>query len=100
MTLRSKVDQLEKAIIGKSELSPSELWNPFVGWTEKEISQYDLCGTKPDGKGLAPFSALINQKIDEKFLYFKGLDKQQICECLVHFALTGTWLEQANLDEN
>lgn len=102
MTLRGKVDRIEKAIIssgGKCELSYDELWRPFEGWTGKEIDQYLIDGSKPEGKGLASFSALINQKIDEKFLYFKGLTKQQICECMVHYALTGIWLERANFDE-
>ena len=72
-SLKCKILQLERSIIGKRKLSPSELWWPFEGWIGKEIDQYLINGSKPEGKRLAPFSALIYQKIDEKFLYFKGL---------------------------
>ncbi len=102
MTLRSKVERIEKAIIssgGKCELSYDELWRPFEGWTEKEIDRYFLTGEVPKGKVKAPIPERTKKKIDEKFPYFRGLTKNQISECIVHFALTGIWLERANFDK-
>jgi len=55
MSLKSRVDQLEKQIVTSEDYS-KEWERAFDGWTIEELAHYALTGEKPEGKEVGPIS--------------------------------------------
>jgi hypothetical protein len=81
MTLRNKVDRIEKAIIGGNQDVPIN--NCFPGWTKEQLVNYVISGAKPEGKVIIPEN--MKDEIFNKFRNFSDWTKENIA----HYIVTG-----------